>query len=591
MSTVYDATHVAASANPHIDALLGELINWNLLTPVDGHAPGALYFSFKIDAGVIAAAPAGTPLAFSTDQQTAARTLLSYCSSVTGIVFVETSDAALADLHFANENLAGADTIGLTQLGWLIGTAGNTLLDLSGDAYVFLDDAEWQRTTTTLRKGGRGYETLLHEIGHALGLQHPFEGSVRLPASEDDTNHTVMSYHDAGDLKSVFQDYDLQALNWLYGGDGLGGTWGAGSAQGLSTLAHPAGPAAGDLTGPRLLDDSAKASGVKLTADMAVLLYFDELVRPGSGRIEIRTTSGVPVASLDIADTHALQFLGSTLTLPSGLFRYAAVSYEIRIPGSAVVDLAGNAMAQEARLTVSSQMTLAPPSYRTGGPGNDRIGGSPGDDSLRGGAGDDTLIGGVGTDSLDGGDGIDTANYIFSSRSDYWVLHKGANWIVAGKNGISGLDTLTDIERLHFDDDKTQLALDLDGHAGTAVRLIGALLGPSQLHDPAIVGLGIGLVDSGMDSASIAALAIGSEAFAALAGSRSNTDVVRCLYGNVVGVAPDAVTLQRYVGLLDSGEFTQASLAVMAAESDMNAQHIDLAGLSDTGIEYLPWSG
>jgi hypothetical protein len=39
-----------------------------------------------------------------------------------------------------------------------------------------------------------GYSTVLHELGHAMGLKHSFEGNVVLPSGVEDTDHSVMSY-------------------------------------------------------------------------------------------------------------------------------------------------------------------------------------------------------------------------------------------------------------------------------------------------------------------------------------------------------------------------------------------------------------
>jgi hypothetical protein len=62
--------------------------------------------------------------------------------------------------------------------------------------------------------------------------------------------------------------------------------------------------------------------------------------------------------------------------------------------------------------------------------------------------GNDTLIGGPGNDTIDGGAGIDTA--VFAGlRSAYTVTHIGDSLQVSGPDG---LDTLTNIERLAFDD-------------------------------------------------------------------------------------------------------------------------------------------
>lgn len=45
-----------------------------------------------------------------------------------------------------------------------------------------------------------------------------------------------------------------------------------------------------------------------------------------------------------------------------------------------------------------------------------------------------------------------------------------------------------------------------------------------------------------------------------------NDAVVDLLFTNVVGAAPDAATRQYFVSLIEQGSYTQASLAVMAAE-------------------------
>lgn len=62
----------------------------------------------------------------------------------------------------------------------------------------------------------------LHEIGHALGLKHPFEAGqtgVTLPSSEDKKSNTVMSYTADIPNANTLGPYDVIAIQYLYGGN------------------------------------------------------------------------------------------------------------------------------------------------------------------------------------------------------------------------------------------------------------------------------------------------------------------------------------------------------------------------------------
>jgi len=66
--------------------------------------------------------------------------------------------------------------------------------------------------------GMHGYMSLIHEIGHALGLKHPHQGSPILsPSSTDNTSYTVMSYNFFGSSSGTIMPYDLLALRYMYG--------------------------------------------------------------------------------------------------------------------------------------------------------------------------------------------------------------------------------------------------------------------------------------------------------------------------------------------------------------------------------------
>ncbi len=107
--------------------------------------------------------------------------------------------------------------------------------DYGGDVFLsngFNSDPQNYR----LDRGNGGWTTIVHELGHALGLKHPFEEPNRLPSNQDDINHTVMSYTLRDNIVPIFTTegssikleyhllypnlyslYDVSALQAIYG--------------------------------------------------------------------------------------------------------------------------------------------------------------------------------------------------------------------------------------------------------------------------------------------------------------------------------------------------------------------------------------
>jgi hypothetical protein len=154
--------------------------------------------------------------------------------------------------------------------------------------------------------------------------------------------------------------------------------------------------------------------------------------------------------------------------------------------------------------------------------------------------------------------------------------------------GGADTDTLTGIERLRFDGAPLALDTQVDGHAAEVAQILRGLFGASSVNNPTFVGIGLSLRDQGMSYAELVSLAIGTSFFEQLAGSRSNTDFVRLVYRNVVGSDPSPQALAEYVGLLDNGSQTQASLGLIACQVSLNTQAVELVGLMDSGLGFTP---
>ena len=149
---------------------------------------------------------------FTAAQQQTVRDLFYVLQNQTGLAFAEVSDDA------------GQIRLGVNQQA---NTRGYSFIpdEFKGDARagdVWID----QETATVMKPGQEGYYVLLHEIAHALGLQHPLteadtSGATVLLNSFSSVNNTVMLDVSAasagGSWPTWFGSFDLQALRYLYG--------------------------------------------------------------------------------------------------------------------------------------------------------------------------------------------------------------------------------------------------------------------------------------------------------------------------------------------------------------------------------------
>ena len=152
------------------------------------------------------------------------------------------------------------------------------------------------------------------------------------------------------------------------------------------------------------------------------------------------------------------------------------------------------------------------------------------------------------------------------------------------------------VERIKFTD--VSVAFDFFGYENAGLnnrppalwvaKTLGAVFGKSAITNKKYAGIGLHVIDDlNYSYLDLMQLAINAR----LGANPSYDQVVDLLYSNVVGTAPDAATRKSFTDLLDNGKFTVDSLGMMAADTELNQININLVGLLETGLEYLPFSG
>lgn len=452
-------------------------------------------------------------------QQSDFRAALDSWAEVSQIAFVEVADGTTyGDIRVAFTQAISGNTLGYAYLPGSGSVSGSIISPSAAAGDVWLNP-----TLTDLSSGSVGYSTLIHEVGHALGLKHSFEAEDGFPSLStefDTTQYTVMSYTDYDGAGYVFEEvsggyytyqavqaetpmvYDILAAQYMYGVD----------------------------TTTRTGDDTYTFS---VTAQLKTIWDAG-----GTDTIDLSN-----------------QQVSADLNLEAG--SYSDI-------GQRQMTYSGPLTQAEDNIAIAFGVTI-----------ENAIGTSY-DDFLAGNAANNVLEGGGGNDQLDGKSGVDTA--VFNgSKSAYTIAQntQGNATVI----GTDGSDQLENIERLSFSD--INVALDLDGNAGAVAKIIGAVFGAASVQNQNYMGIGIRYLDSGNSSEELMALAMNA------AGVTTNESVVDRLYLNVVGIAPSDSVKSSFVQRLESGEFTNVSLGIMASELALNTQNINLTGLTTSGVEYI----
>jgi hypothetical protein len=196
-------------------------------------------------------------------------------------------------------------------------------------------------------------------------------------------------------------------------------------------------------------------------------------------------------------------------------------------------------------------------------------------------------VGGAGA-HVRAGAGIDTAVFpvaraALQLQRDSWLA---GDWIGKLAANPSVTYFLRGVERFAFTD--LAVAMDLEGNAGAAAKILGAAFGPAAVREKAYVGIALHFLDVlGATPEALMQIALGAR----LGPAPSHAQVVDLLYTNVIGTPPTAEVRAALTAVLDNGSYTMSGLAMAVAETEFNRAAIDLVGLAQRGLEYQPWVG
>ena len=342
-----------------------------------------------------------------------------------------------------------------------------------------------------------------------------------------------------------------------------------------------------DTQSPAALSYSPIDEATKVGVASDIVISFNELIQKGSGSVSIKTNAGVTVATYDILTSTNLTLSGTSLTINPSVTLAFDTGYKVEITSGTVKDLVGN---EFPALTTYNFTTVG---SIIGTAAGEILNGTALEDSILGYGGNDTITGGFGSDLINGGSGLDTVKFtgsfggnIFPNysikklSSEDWIISLiGPVMTIYPQPTTDGVDTLINVERIKFTD--TSFALDLTGNAGITAKILGAVFGKDSLNNKNYVGIGLSFLDSGWTYDNLAGLALDA------AGAKTNDQIVSLLWTNVIGTQPTTAEKAPYIALLENG-MSAGALAHLAADTAFNITNINLVGLAQTGIEYIP---
>jgi Ca2+-binding RTX toxin-like protein len=280
--------------------------------------------------------------------------------------------------------------------------------------------------TNGLQKGigSHGYMSIIHEIGHALGLKHPGDyngdGSGDPPFlayGDDNTGNTVMSYNFTGNSAATYMPLDILTLQSIYGARTT--TNASNTTYTFTTLSN--------------YNDGSKTWGDSNTSKLTIwdvggtdTINFGSLAS-NSGGYRFDLNDGGWFSTRSGFNTQSYKARGDA----SGTTYYTTTTGTRLAYGASIENLIGSSSSD---IIIGNGLNNA----ITGGAGNDSLDGGIGNDWLAAGDGLDTLFGGDDNDTLYGGMGSDSLNG--GAGNDAFAGEDGNDTINgdAGDDAISG---------------------------------------------------------------------------------------------------------------------------------------------------------
>ena len=348
-------------------------------------------------------------------QQDAVRGALHAWSDVANIKFTEITETAghVGDIRIAWTGAAQMATETSPAWGWSYYPCDSPE---SGD--IWLSSANEHVATDSWAPSSYNFEALIHELGHSLGLKHPFSGATTLPSLEDNGNHTVMSY--TMPIDNIYPSID-------------------GNYKWLSYHIMPETPMPFDIAAIQSL------YGANMTFHTGDDTYKFDNTKPFYKTIwDAGGNDTIDVSNFS---------LGCTIDLSSG----GLSDIQLDPALAPVVDTGG------APVTYTGHQNLG---IAYGCTIENAIGGSGGD-AFFGNDANNVITGNGGDDRITGGKGIDTA--VFSGRINDYSIEKvttnivfpepysASNYVkteykVTDNAGSNGTDTLSGCEVMKFSD-------------------------------------------------------------------------------------------------------------------------------------------